>query len=251
MSEWDELDRQIGERVAAAEAKQREHQDHIRQRMEEIEQRQSRISAVAQHICSTIIRPRVERLAQHFDNAEILDAAHTGVGRTVCRFDHTERFPATVTLEVFVCSDDRMNNALICYQLEIRPVFIQFEGRDQLAVPLDGVDDARVALWVDEKLITFVETYLRLLEVEQYQTENVVVDPVCGMRINKNTAAGEAEYRGHKFYFCINECREKFSKEPERWISERTTEVFTGGSPDRVKTGASATTRPWEHDHGE
>ncbi|MBL8880852.1 MAG: YHS domain-containing protein [Phycisphaerales bacterium] len=233
MGEWDDLDRQIGERVAAAEAKQREHQDHIRQRMEEIEQRQSRLGIVAQHLSSAIIRPRVERLAQHFENAEVLDAAQCGVGRCVCSFAHTERFPATVTLELFVCSDDRMSSALVCYKLEIRPVFIQFEGRDQLAVPLDAVDDARVALWVDQKLITFVDTYLRLLEVEQYQTDNVVVDPVCGMRINKNTAAGEVERRGHKFYFCINECREKFLKEPERWISERTTEFFTGQSPDR------------------
>lgn len=233
MGECEDLDRQIGERVAAAEAKQREHQDHIRQRMQEIERRQGQVSTVAQHLCSAIIRPRVERLAQHFENSEVLGSAQAGVGRCVCRFEHTERFPATVTLELFVCSDDKMSNALVCYRLEIRPVFIQFEGRDQLAVPLDEVDDARVALWVDQKLISFVDTYLRLLEVEQYQMDNAVVDPVCGMRINKNTAASEAEYRGHKFYFCINECREKFLKEPERWISERTTEFFTGESPDR------------------
>lgn len=233
MSELDDLDRQVSERVAAAEAKQHEHQNHIRQRMEEIEQRQSRLGIVALHLCSSVIRPRVERLAQHFENAAVLDAAQAGVGRCVCRLEHTERFPATVTLELFVCSDDQMSNALVCYKLDIRPVFIQFEGRDQLAVSLDAVDDARIALWIDQKLITFVDTYLRLLEVEQYQGENVVVDPVCGMRINKNTAAGAVEHRGHKFYFCINECREKFLKEPERWISERTAEFFTGESPDR------------------
>lgn len=233
MAEFDDLDRRIGERIAAAEVKQREHQNHIRQRMEEIERRQSQVSTVAQHLCSAIVRPRLERLAQHFENAKVLEAAQAGVGRCVCQFEHTERFPATVTLELFVCSDDRMNNALVCYRLEIRPIFIQFEGRDQLAIPLDAIEDARVALWVDQKLITFVDTYLRLLEVEQYQGENLVVDPVCGMRINKNTAAGEAEYRGQKFYFCINECREKFLKEPERWISERTTEYFSGESPNR------------------
>lgn len=233
MSELDDLDRQLSARIAAAEAKQSEHQDHIRQRMEEIERRQGQVSTIAQHLCSAIIQPRVERLAKLFENAGVLDAVQAGVGRCVCRFEHTERFPATVTLELFVCSDDKMTNALVCYKLEIRPVFIQFEGRDQLAIPVDAVDDARVALWVDQKLITFVDTYLRLLEVEQYQCENVVVDPVCGMRINKNTAASEVEHRGHTFYFCINECREKFLKEPERWISERTTEFFTGESPDR------------------
>lgn len=228
MAEFDDLDRRIGARIAAAEAKQHEHQNHIRQRMEEIERRQGQISTIAQHLCSVIIRPRVERLAQHFDNSVLVDGEQAGVGRCVCRFDHTERFPATVTLEVFICSDDRMNNALVCYRLEIRPVFIQFEGRDQLVVPLDAVDDARVALWVDQKLITFVDTYLRLLEIEQYQDENLVVDPVCGMHINRNTAAGEAEYGGRKFYFCIDDCREKFLKEPERWITERTAQYFSG-----------------------
>lgn len=233
MGEFEELDQRIRERVTAAEAMQREHQAHIRQRMEEIERRQEQLGKVAQRLCSAIMRPRVERLANHFKNAKMLDEEQAGVGRCVCRFEHTERFPATVTLELFVCSDDQMSNALVCYKLEIRPVFIQFEGRDQLVVPLDAADDARVALWVDQKLITFVDTYLRLLEVEQYQTENVVVDPVCGMRINKNTAASEAEYRGRKFYFCINECRDKFLKEPERWISERLSECFKGESSDR------------------
>lgn len=233
MGEFEELDQQISERVTRAEAKQREHQNHIHQRMEEIGRRQEQLGAVAQRLSSAIIRPRVERLARHFSNAQLLDEAEAGVGRCVCRFEHTDRFPATVSLEVFVCSDDRMSNALVCYRLEIRPVFIQFEGRDQLAVPLDAVNDARVALWVDQKLITFVDTYLRLLEVEQYQTENVVVDPVCGMRINKNTAAGEAEYLGRTYYFCINECRERFLTEPARWISERLNEGYTGESPDR------------------
>ena len=37
-----------------------------------------------------------------------------------------------------------------------------------------------------------------------------VIDPVCGMTVSPDTAAGEYEYRGVKFFFCSKSCFEKF-----------------------------------------
>ena len=64
-----------------------------------------------------------------------------------------------------------------------------------------------------------METYLRLEQAEPYQRENQVTDPVCGMRIAKHTAAAREEYEGRTFYFCVEECREKFLEEPSRYAS--------------------------------
>jgi len=43
-------------------------------------------------------------------------------------------------------------------------------------------------------------------------------DPVCGMEVSRNTAAGEFEYRGKTYYFCAAICRDTFEQNPEKYI---------------------------------
>lgn len=45
-----------------------------------------------------------------------------------------------------------------------------------------------------------------------------VKDPVCGMEIEKSGAKGPVEYKGNKYYFCADECRKKFEKEPTEYM---------------------------------
>lgn len=45
-----------------------------------------------------------------------------------------------------------------------------------------------------------------------------VQDPVCKMEIDKDEAAAETTYRGNKYYFCSEECKESFDKRPEQFI---------------------------------
>src|SRR5579875_1498666 len=40
-------------------------------------------------------------------------------------------------------------------------------------------------------------------------------DPVCGMDIEEQDAAGTTEYKGILYYFCSNRCIEKFKETPE------------------------------------
>ena len=46
-----------------------------------------------------------------------------------------------------------------------------------------------------------------------------VQDPVCGMEIEKETAEGPAEHMGKTFYFCSTGCKEKFEKEPMKYMN--------------------------------
>ena len=41
---------------------------------------------------------------------------------------------------------------------------------------------------------------------------------VCEMEIEKDTAAGSAEHMGKTFYFCSAGCKEKFEKEPMKYM---------------------------------
>lgn len=45
----------------------------------------------------------------------------------------------------------------------------------------------------------------------------MVQDPVCGMGIEENEAAGKSDYKGSTYYFCCSECKETFDKEPEAY----------------------------------
>jgi len=46
-----------------------------------------------------------------------------------------------------------------------------------------------------------------------------VVDLVCGMVFDKDSASGSFEYKGKDYYFCSLGCREKFAKEPDKYVS--------------------------------
>ncbi|HQZ82842.1 MAG TPA: heavy metal translocating P-type ATPase [Pyrinomonadaceae bacterium] len=43
-------------------------------------------------------------------------------------------------------------------------------------------------------------------------------DPVCGMSVTENLAAAQAEFEVKKFYFCATSCRERFLKDPKKYI---------------------------------
>ena len=48
----------------------------------------------------------------------------------------------------------------------------------------------------------------------------LVKDPVCGMEIDPNTAAGKSEYKGETYYFCSPGCKKAFDKEPEKYAGK-------------------------------
>ena len=43
-------------------------------------------------------------------------------------------------------------------------------------------------------------------------------DPVCGMKVDPQTAAGPHEHHGVKHYFCGTGCLEKFKADPEKYL---------------------------------
>jgi xanthine dehydrogenase accessory factor len=45
------------------------------------------------------------------------------------------------------------------------------------------------------------------------------VDPVCGMTVTVATAKWRHEHAGRTFYFCGNGCRERFAKDPDRYLA--------------------------------
>ncbi len=48
----------------------------------------------------------------------------------------------------------------------------------------------------------------------------MALDPVCKMEIEPAQAAGESRFNDRTYYFCSNDCKERFDENPERYAGE-------------------------------
>jgi YHS domain-containing protein len=217
MSDINDLERRIQEKLITSEEQRVHRRAHLRNNMSELNDRLHRFPVIADQLMANVIRPRLERVAKCF---EALSPPRWETTRQNCqlRFKHTARFPATVTVEFGVTRDAAAKIVCVQWREMIVPLFFPVKGEDQLEMPMEGVDEGKAAAWVDGKLLQFVDDYLRLESTEPYQAENVTTDPVCGMSVNVLDAGAAMEYEGVRYYFCVEECRQKFAENPERYL---------------------------------
>lgn len=51
--------------------------------------------------------------------------------------------------------------------------------------------------------------------------DNMHRDPVCNMEVDDQTAAGKSHYQGQDYYFCSQDCKQKFDQNPEQYVRQR------------------------------
>lgn len=55
-------------------------------------------------------------------------------------------------------------------------------------------------------------------------------DPVCGMKVMKNSAAATREHLGKSYYFCSQRCEKSFAKKPRKYLKrEQPVGTSSGG----------------------
>jgi len=70
--------------------------------------------------------------------------------------------------------------------------------------------------------------------------DNTVMDPVCGMKVKKSEAKATYEYNGKTYYFCMEECLEKFKKDPEKYANTAEEMVTCPVSGEKIKKSEAA-----------
>jgi hypothetical protein len=98
MPEPDDLERRIKERLAASDESRQLRKNHLQEATKKWEDRHARYTAVADRLMQVVVRPCVEKLKSHFENATLPEARNSR-HNCVCEFEHCSRFPATVRLE--------------------------------------------------------------------------------------------------------------------------------------------------------
>ncbi|MFQ6108843.1 MAG: P-II family nitrogen regulator [Candidatus Aminicenantales bacterium] len=46
----------------------------------------------------------------------------------------------------------------------------------------------------------------------------MVMDPVCDMQVDEKAPGATSIYKGKTYYFCCTACKDKFDKEPEKYV---------------------------------
>ena len=57
------------------------------------------------------------------------------------------------------------------------------------------------------------------------------LDPVCGMTVNPDTAAGSFEYKGKTYYFCSTHCLHRFQQNPESFLNPQPIAIAPAPKP--------------------
>jgi YHS domain-containing protein len=161
------------------------------QRLEQFEQTLNQLREVWQ--------PRLETLAKKF--GERVDVQpQIGPGRRSATFKFQSQL-ARIDLRFAAVPDEDVRNVVFEYDLEIIPILMKFDSHDQIKFPLDAIDKTALANWLDDRIVSFVKTYLSLNENEYYLKDHMVEDPVAKVRFPKYAAGATLEVKGKTFYF--------------------------------------------------
>jgi hypothetical protein len=169
MQDLAELENEIRVKLAFATERRQSEQESSARNVGEREARRAAYQSTARQLMESVIRPRLERVIAYFPNALLSPAEADTDSQWCCRFQKTPEFPASTKLSFLVSADTEFANAIVTYDLEILPIFFQFPGHDQIVAPIANVFDDRITAWVDAKLLGFVDTYLKLQTLDQYQ----------------------------------------------------------------------------------
>jgi hypothetical protein len=186
MNDLNELEHKLRVKLALVTEKRQAAEETSERTTEASDLRLDAYKRAAQQLMAGVLRPRLEKVMTFFPNALLSPAEADTESQWCCRFQKTAEYPASMKLSFFVSPDAEVENAIVTYRLEILPIYFQFEGNDQFVVPLDGVQAASLADWVDAKLLGFVDAYVRTQTVKQYQLSVPFTEPSSNLRLQPN-----------------------------------------------------------------
>lgn len=167
------------------------------------EQAQARVVEIA--------RPRLQALA---DRAGARAKLTPYVSQTLRAVTFEFRSAkARMTLSFSVAPDYPVQNAVVECDLTVLPVLWTFDKHAEFRTPVEAVDGDGLARWLDDRIVAFVELYIRIHEDEVYAKEDYVEDPVAGVKFPKFAAGATLEHDGRTHYFIDDRTKEEFARQ--------------------------------------
>jgi YHS domain-containing protein len=190
-------------------------QKHKRFQLEETQKHQeyqARLALLGKTFDSLgdIWKPRLDVLARKFGDKVAVKPTITPSTRDA--LFAVESDLARIRLRFRATSDSDIRKLILIYDLEIVPILMKFDAHAELEVPLDRIDREAIGRWMDERIMSFVSTYVALHENQYYLGEQMVRDPISGTQFPKLAAGATLERAGHTYYFVSEETRREFEQ---------------------------------------
>jgi hypothetical protein len=210
MSEPKSLSSRIDDEFAAVEKKVKDLQIERLQEYRERRKRLQHLDQVFQKLAEAW-KPRLDTLLQKFGDRVQVTPQLAPSSREAA-FEFQSKL-GRVRLRFSASTDRDVTKVILGYDLEIIPVFFRYQPHAELEFPLDAVDEAAAARWVDDRIVEFVRAYLSMREHDLYTQENMVEDPVAHVRFPDFAAGATLEWQGKKYYFIGDETRQEFLRQ--------------------------------------
>jgi YHS domain-containing protein len=210
MPEIESLSSRIDAEFAAVEKKVKDMQLERLREYRERRKRLQQLDGVFQKLAGAW-KPRLDTLLQKFGNRVQVTPRLTPSSREAA-FEFQSKL-GRVRLRFSASTDRDVRKVILGYDLEIIPVFFRYQPHAELEFPLDGVDEAAAARWVDDRIVEFVRAYLSMGENEFDTQEHTVEDPVAHVRFPDFAAGATLERQGKKYYFIGEETRQEFARQ--------------------------------------
>jgi YHS domain-containing protein len=203
------LAQRLDAEFAAAEQKIKQLQKQTVEQYRERQQRQEKLEQVLD-AHRDVWRSRLETLSKRFaDRAKVTPRIVPGRRQAIFEVDSEL---ARVVMKFSVTADEEAQHVVFRYDLDILPIFMKFESHSELQFPLDKIDEQALGQWIDERILSFVQTYMAMYENAYYLKDHLVEDPVAKVRFPKFAAAAKVESKGKTIYFISEETRQQYEQ---------------------------------------
>ena len=208
MADTNSLMERIDAEFRSVEQKIKEFQTEKTQAFTERQQRLEQFVKLCDEL-QGVWRPRLDAFSQRFgDRVEVVPNI-TKNNRSVTF--HLKSPLALFDLTLSAMTDVDVRHLILDYSLEILPILMRYEKNSQLELPLENVDHAAVAQWIDDRLIDAVKTYLQLHQNAHYLKGHLVRDPIANVEFPKYAAGATLEWEGQTYYFIAEDTRREFA----------------------------------------
>jgi YHS domain-containing protein len=183
------------------------------QRVEEFQGREQRLEKFAQLMddLRDVWGPRLEALAKKFGE-QVAVKPQVEPGRRSATFEFQSEL-ARIKLRFGVSPDMEVHNLLFTYDLEVIPILMKFDSHAEIEFPLEAIDKEALGKWFDDRIVSFVQTYLSLHENQYYLKDHMVEDPIAKVRFPKYAAGATLEQNGKTYYFIDKTTLQQFQQQ--------------------------------------
>jgi len=209
MGESGDLTTRIEAEFSAADQKLKQFKTQGVETFKEREKRLGDFSKLMDEL-KAIWQPKLELLAKRFGE-RVQATPNVEPSRREGVFAFKSNF-AQIEMRLSVATDTDVTKAIFNYDLRIIPILMEFESHSEIEFPLESVDRKALEKWIDDRIVSFVRTYLSLHENEYYLKGHMVEDPIAHVSFPKEAAGATLEWQGKIYYFLGEETKREFEK---------------------------------------